>query len=67
MDYENIKWLDHHEMEDANMQRYIYLWVCVCVIGVELCVGDVDFSKSITKPFDPLIIVVDPYNSRKIK
>ena len=28
---------------------------------------DVDLSKSITNPFDPLLIVRDPYNSRFIK
>ena len=28
---------------------------------------DVDLSKSITNPFDPLLIVRDPYNSRNIK
>ena len=37
------------------------------MIGVELCIEDVDLSKSITKPFDPLLIVRDPYNSRIIK
>ena len=36
-------------------------------IGVELCIEDVDLSKSITNPFDPLLIVRDPYNSRIIK
>ena len=36
-------------------------------IGVELCKEDVDLSKSITNPFDPLLIVRDPYNSRIIK
>ena len=36
-------------------------------IGVELCKEDVDLSKSITKPFDLLLIVWDPYNSRIIK
>ena len=36
-------------------------------IWVELCREDVDLSKSITNPFDPLLIVRDPYNSRIIK
>ena len=36
-------------------------------IGVELCKEDVDLSKSTTKPFNPLLIVRDPYNSRIIK
>jgi hypothetical protein len=36
-------------------------------IGVELSIEDVDLSKSITNPFDPLLIVRDPYNSRNIK
>ena len=30
-------------------------------------IDDVDLSKSITNPFDPLLIVQDPYNSRIIK
>ena len=30
-------------------------------------IDDVDLSKSITNPFDPLLIVRDPYNSRIIK
>ena len=30
-------------------------------------IDDVDLSKSSTKPFDPLLIVRDPYNSRNIK
>ena len=30
-------------------------------------IDDVDLSKSITYPFDPLLIVRDPYNSRIIK
>jgi len=34
---------------------------------VELCREDVDLSKSITNPFDPLLIVRDPCNSRIIK
>ena len=34
---------------------------------MELCIEDVDLSKSITNPFDPLLIVRDPYNSRIIK
>ena len=34
---------------------------------MELCREDVDLSKSITNPFDPLLIVRDPYNSRIIK
>ena len=36
-------------------------------IGVELCIEDVDLSKTITNPFDPLLIVRDPHNSRIIK
>ena len=34
---------------------------------MELCREDVDLSKSITNPFDPLLIVQDPYNSGNIK
>ena len=30
-------------------------------------IDDVDLSKSITYPFDPLLIARDPYNSRIIK
>ena len=30
-------------------------------------IDDVELSKSITNPFDPLLIVRDPYNSRIIK
>ena len=30
-------------------------------------IDDVDLRKSITNPFDPLLIVWDPYNSRIIK
>ena len=30
-------------------------------------IDDVDLRKSITNPFDPLLIVQDPYNSRIIK
>ena len=30
-------------------------------------IDDIDLSKSITNPFDPLLIVRDPYNSRIIK
>ena len=37
------------------------------MIGVELCIEDVDLSKSITNPIDTLLIVRDPYNSRIIK
>ena len=35
------------------------------VIRIEM--DDVDLSKSITYPFDPLLIARDPYNSRIIK
>ena len=35
------------------------------VIRIEI--DNVDLSKSITNPFDPLLIVWDPYNSRIIK
>ena len=34
---------------------------------MELCIEDVDLSKSITNPFDPLLIVRDTYNSRILK
>ena len=30
-------------------------------------IDDVDLIKSITNPFDPLLIVREPYNSRIIK
>ena len=30
-------------------------------------IDDVDLRKSITNPFDPLLIVWDPYNSRIVK
>ena len=35
----------------------------VRIIGID----DVELRKSITNPFDPLLIVRDPYNSRIIK
>ena len=37
------------------------------MVGVELCIEDVDLSKSIIKHLDPLLIARDPYKSRIIK
>ena len=50
---------------------YLY-WIEVkyAYVGIwceEVEIEDVDLSKSITNPFDPLLIVRDPYNSRNIK
>ena len=50
---------------------YLY-WIGVkyASVGIrceEVEIEDVDLSKSITNPFDTLLIVRDPYNSRIIK
>ena len=44
-------------------EKYAYVGNDVRRIEID----DVDLSKSITYPFDPLLIVRDPYNSRIIK
>ena len=49
------------------MLIYSLLSCVESMVGVELCIEDVDLSKSIMNPFDPLLIVRDPYNSRIIK
>ena len=37
------------------------------MIGVELCMEDIEWRKSVMNPFDPRLIVQDPYNSIIIK
>ena len=43
--------------------KYAY----VGILCEEVEIEDVELRKSITNPFDPLLIVRDPYNSRIIK